>query len=113
CRAAREDAEEMSGGHADDKPGGYERDRARVDRDIRTRGKIEARGSGRLIRRQNRGLRQAMNRDAHASVYSPPPLPLGAGATTGFLTSGLTSRVPFCRNGTPVSIHDGRGLPSR
>ena len=36
----------------------------------------------------------------------------GFGASA-FLKSGLTSRVPFCRNGTPLSIHSGRGLPSR
>jgi hypothetical protein len=30
-----------------------------------------------------------------------------------FLNIGLTSRLPRSRKGTPLSIHSGRGLPSR
>src|ERR1039457_4918562 len=56
-----------------------------------------------------RGMGTIMLRASCSRGAYDLPLFAAAGGGVARLKSGLTSRRPFWRNGTPVSIHDGLG----
>ena len=102
----------MSGGHTNHEAGRYERDFPGGDGEIGVGGEIESCRSAALIARQRNGRIKTIDRNVQ-SYWPPPPFFVAGAGATGFLNIPLTSRVPRSMYDTPLSIHSGRGLPSR